>query len=420
MKRTEIKRRPLADTVLASLEPEEKEYREAYGSDRLYFAVIPSGKKRWDMRYKKPATDKWAWMGLGSYPDVSAKQARAKAAAVMALLDKGIDPVVEREAERGRKREANANWLRTAAEAWYEKKAIDGRAEKTLASIRYCLDNDILPAIGDKPIKDVSRADCAKIQKAIEARGAYNTAEKARTWLNQIFGWAIAHGLCENNPASNLRDIAGVAPKEKQYPHLLEADLPEFLRALRESPSGPQARTAAWMVVRTASRPGMVRFAEWDQFDFKARLWSVPAEIMKMNRDHLVPLPEVVVAELEELRKLTGRSRYLFPSSGYACPVISDGTINKVFATVGYKGRMTGHGSRHTAKTLLSEHGWPDHWSEVQLAHKKEGLREVYDKAAYLERRRTMMQWYSDYLDALEMGMTDAKREALTARVLRQ
>ncbi|WGK60484.1 integrase arm-type DNA-binding domain-containing protein [Halopseudomonas sp. SMJS2] len=417
MKRSEIKRRPLADTVLASLEPEQKEYREAYGVDRLYFAVSPSGRKRWDMRYKKPGADTWSWLGLGSYPDVSAKKARVEAVKVLDLLDRGIDPVAEKAAARDAKKQAVANSFRNSAEAWYQKKIDDGRAEKTLVGIRYCLDNDVLPAIGAKPITDVTRADCAKIQASIEKRGAHNTAEKARTWLNQIFGWAIAHGRTENNPASNLRDIAARAPAEKQYPHLMEAELPEFLQALRQSPSRMIALTAAWMVVRTASRPGMVRFAEWNQFDFDAKLWSVPAAIMKMSRDHLVPLPDTVVTDLLELRRLTGRGRYLFPSSGSKCPVISDATINKVFALVGYKGKMTGHGARHTCKTLLSEHGWPDAWSEMQLAHKKVGLREVYDKAAYLEQRRVMMQWYSDYIDALEAGITEEAAAELKARV---
>jgi len=419
MKRSEIKRRPLADTVLASLEPEATEYREAYGIDRLYFTVNPSGRKRWDMRYKKPGSEKWSWIGLGSYPDVSAKKARVEAGKVIALLEGGIDPVSQRQADRAAKQEASANSFRSSAESWYEKKVIDGRAEKTLTGIRICLTNDILPAIGDKVITEVTRADCAAIQSKIEKRGAHNTAEKARTWLNQIFGWAIAHGRTENNPASNLRDIATRAPKEKQYPHLLESDLPEFLASLRQSPSRPTALTAAWMVVRTASRPGMVRFAEWIQFDLEAKLWAVPADIMKMNRDHLVPLPDQVVEDLISLRRLTGRGRYVFPSAGSKCPVISDATINKAFALVGYKGKMTGHGSRHTCKTLLSEHGWPDAWSEMQLAHKKVGLREVYDKAAYLEQRRVMMQWYCDYLDAAEAGMDPEGREAFNARVLR-
>lgn len=417
MKRTEIKRRPMADTVLGALEAEATEYREKYNDDRLYFAVHPSGRKRWDFRYKKPGSKTWAWMGLGSYPGVSAKQAKEKAATVIKQLEQGIDPRATKEAERTGKTELILNPFRESAEAWYQKKIRDGRAEKTLKSYRYCLDNDILPAIGDKPITDVSRADCAKIQESIETRGAHNTSEKLRTWLNEIFGMAIARGLTENNPASNLKDIAAKAPPEQQYPHLLEPQLPKFLNAVANSPSRLKTQIASWMVLRTASRPGMVRFAEWVQFDFETRIWSVPAEIMKMSRDHLVPLPDQVIRDLLELRKLTGRSRYLFPSDGPTGTVMSDATINKNFSRVGYKGEMTGHGSRHTAKTLLSEHGWPKEWTEMQLAHKKKGLEGVYDKAAYLEPRKKMMQWYNDYLDNLQTGMSEDNKKEFRSRV---
>ena len=412
MKRTDIKRRPLADTVLASLEPEAKEYREGYGIDRIYFVVNPSGRKRWEWRYKKPATGKWSWLGLGTYPEVSAKGARAKALGFSDLIDRGIDP-----ASPSHKPAVPA--FREVAETWYDKKIRDGRAEKTLKSIRYALDNDVLPAIGKTPIDEVTRRQCADLQLSIEDRGAFNTAEKVRSWLNQIFGMALARGLCENNPASNLADIAERPPAQSQYPHLLEPDMPDFLKALRQAPSKIVAATAAWIVVRTASRPGMVRFAEWSEFDFDKKIWSVPAAKMKMNRDHIVPLADQVIADIIVLQRYTGRSRYLFPSEGVKSEVMSDATINKVFALIGYKGRMTGHGSRHTAKTLLSEHGWPDAWSEAQLAHKKVGLREVYDKAAYLEKRRVMMQWYCDYLDALEAGITPEIEESFAARVER-
>ncbi|HDZ55282.1 MAG TPA: DUF4102 domain-containing protein [Pseudomonas xinjiangensis] len=418
MKRSEIKRRPMADTVLAALEPEDKEYREKYNDDRLYFTINPSGRKRWDLRYKKPGSQTWSWLGLGSYPKVSAKQAKEEVTKIIALLDAGIDPVKEKDKSKTLEPAPVINSFRSAAEGWYQKKVDDGRAEKTLAGIRICLKNDIMPAIGDKEMTTITRADCAAIQEKIEKRGAHNTSEKARTWLNQIFGWAIAKGLTENNPASNLADIAAKAPEEKQYPHLLEAELPDFLNALRKSPSRMIALTASWMVVRTASRPGMVRFAEWTQIDFEAKLWSVPNDIMKMGRDHLVPLPDKVIEDLIELRKLTGRSRYIFPSAGDKCPVISDGTINKVFKLVGYEGKMTGHGSRHTCKTLLSEHGWPNDWSEAQLAHKKPGLKGVYDKAAYLVPRIKMMQWYSDYITALELGMKPDKQKEFQKRVV--
>ena len=416
MKRSDIKRRPLADTVLASLEPEEKEYRETYGVDRLYFVVSRSGRKRWELRFKKP-DGKWGWHGLGTYPDVTAKKAREKAQEAQKLSSNGVDPVVHKAAVRASKGAADANTFKAAADLWLEKKIKDGRAEKTLTGMRGALANDILPALGDKPLDKVTRADCAKLQASIEQRGAHNTSEKVRVWVNQIFGLAIGMGLTENNPASNLVDIAERAPEETQYPHLMENELPEFLRTLRKSQSVTIVKAAAWLTVFTASRPGMVRWAEWTELDLEKRLWNVPATKMKMKRDHVVPLPTQAIEIIQDLHRLTGKSRYLFPSTGEKVPVISDGTINKCFALIGYKGRMTGHGTRHTSSTLLSEHGWPENWVDAHLAHKKPGLKGVYDKAVYLPQRQKMVQWYADYLDALEASLTKDLSEALAERL---
>ena len=129
----------------------------------------------------------------------------------------------------------------------------------------------------------------------------------------------------------------------------------------------------------TASRPGMTRWAGWTDFDLDAAVWSVSAAKMKMDRDIMIPLPTQAVSALRDLHELTGRSRYLFPGNGQANPVISENTINKVFALVGYKGRLVGHGTRHTASTLLREHGWEKDHIEMQLAHKEGGISGVYN-----------------------------------------
>ena len=229
MKRSDIKRPPLADTVLASLEPEQKEYREAYGVDRLYFVVSVKGNKRWEFRYKR-ADGKWSWVGLGAYPDVSAKRVRQK---------------------------------------------------------------------------------------------AFNVAKKTGGWVKQIFSQAIASGLCENNPASELLAIAAPAPKTEQHPHLLEHDLPEFMNAMKKSRSRVIARTAAWLTIRTASRPGMVRYAEWRDIDLETGTWTVPAAKMKMSRDQIVPLPTQAVAALQELHEFIGRHQLVFPGIGKVNPVTS-------------------------------------------------------------------------------------------------
>lgn len=417
MKRTDIKRRPLADTVLASLEPEAKEYRETYGVDRIYFVVSPNGRKRWELRYKK-ANGKWSFMGLGGYPEVSAKKAREKAGQAITLIDQGVDPVEKKVSDVEHAAKSLHTTFRAAAESWYDKKSKEGLAEGTLGKVRTYLDKDILPALGDKQLDEITRRDCAALQQSFERRDAHNVAKKARGWLNKIFSFAIASGLTENNPASELLVVAAPAPATQQYPHLLEPELPEFMRAMRRSTSRLIARTAAWMTLWTASRPGMVRYAEWADIDLEAGLWSISGEKMKMRRDHVVPLCTQLVAALRELSELTGRSKWLFPGIGSSTPVISENTIGKVFASAGYKGRLVGHGTRHTASTLLREHEWHKDFVEAQLAHKEAGVSGVYNKAAYLRQRRRMMQWYADFLDALEAGMTEEHREQFKRRAL--
>lgn len=417
LKRSDIKRRPLADTVLSSLEPESKEYRETYGIDRIYFVVSANGRKRWEFRYKRIADGKWSWLGLGGYPEISAKRAREKAAEAIALIESGVEPANQKQAAKKAQEAAAETLFRSVATAWLEKKEKGGRAESTLDKIRTYLEKDIFPALGDMQVYDITRRQCANLLASIEARSAFNVAKKTRGWLKEIFSQAIAKGMMEYNPASELLAIAAEAPKTKQYPHLLEPELPDFLRAMHRTTSRLIARTAAWLTIWTASRPGMVRWAEWPDIDLDGGVWSVSAEKMKMDRDILIPLPAQAVAALRELQELTGRSRYLFPGIGQKTDVISENTINKVFAGIGYKGRLVGHGTRHTASTLLREHEWTKDHIEMQLAHKEGGISGVYNKAKYLPQRRHMMQWYADYLDALRGGLTDQQRTEFAAKV---
>nr|WP_238543892.1 tyrosine-type recombinase/integrase [Pseudomonas sp. GM21] len=416
MKRSEIKRRPLADTTLASLEPEATTYREL-DSPGLYFRVKPNGTKSWELRYKK-SDGKWSWHGLGGYPDLPGTLARKKANEAKQLIAHGTDPVQHKIEQREAKEIASANTFAAAAEYWYQRKAQDGRAASTLRLMRGYLDNDVLPALGSKLLTEITRRDCADLQERIEARGAMNTRDKIRVALRQIFSQAIARGLCEYNPASELGSIAKPTPKAKQYPHLLEPELPSFLQALRRSTSRTPARVATWLVLWTASRPGMVRHAEWNEINFADALWCIPAAKMKTRRDHVTPLSRQALDALRELHRMTGRGRYLFPGIGAKQPVISENTINLTLNKVGYKGRLVGHGSRHTASTLLREHRWDKDLVEAQLAHKEQGMAGLYNNAEYVVLRRTMLQWYADFLGALETGITPDQIENFNRAVI--
>ena len=394
MKRVNIKRRPLADSVLVALEAETKDYQER-DSEGLYFRVKTNGGKSWVLRYKRPC-GKWAWKGLGGFPGVSGKLARERAKEMLSKVQDGADLA---EIPKGEKPKVT---FREAGETWYKRKVSAGRVAGSLKQYRLYLEKDIYPVLGDMALDSISRADCAKVQAGLEARNAFGIAPKIRRWINQIFSLAIGQGRCEMNPASELRHIAHEGYQETPHPHLLEPELHSFLQALRESSSKWITLVLTRLVLRTACRPGMARFAEWSEFDLAKALWTVPATKMKMRRDHVIPLASQSVEELIELKEYTGVNRYVFPGNGPINPTMSENTINKCLRLVGYKGKLVGHGSRHTASTLLREHGWPKDYVELQLAHVEGGVAGVYNQAQYLEQRRKMMQWYADYLDALE------------------
>jgi integrase len=405
---------PLTALQVKASKPTDKQYTLG-DSSGLALLVQPNGRKYWHFRYTylgRPAR-----VSLGVYPSISLQEARERAAECRKLLKDDINPGAKRRNDKQQQREAGLNTFRRATEYWYQFKADSGRSHATLKKIRDYLDKDLLPALGEMQLEHITRADCAKLQASIEKRGAFNVADKARTWLKQIFSQAIARGLCEHNPASELHAIALVPPPPEHYPHLRESELPEFLQALSKTTSRLPSRIASWMAILTASRPGMVRYATWDEIDFEEGTWTIPAERMKMRRDYVSPLPHQLIAMLIKLHQCTGRSRYLFPGSGEKRPVISENTINLVFAKIGYKGRMVSHGVRHTASTLLREHGWLKDHVESQLAHVEGGIAGEYNQALYLTQRRIMMQWYADYLDALRVGITASLRDQFDTRV---
>ena len=219
--------------------------------------------------------------------------------------------------------------------------------------MRGYLDNDILPELGKFPVRQITPKQCADLQHKIELSQSLDKSKKVRQALNQIFRYAIGRGICDNNPASELRYIATRRGSKTPFPHLLEPELPDFLKALECSSARTQTLIATKMTLLTASRPGMVVKAEWTHLNLDQALWVVPDGNMKNRKQHIVPLSTQLVDLLRELKAITGRSRYLFPCIGPKNPTMPTDSINKMLRGIGYTGRLTGHGSRHTASTLL-------------------------------------------------------------------
>lgn len=366
----------------------------------LNLQVNPDRHRYWIFRYRFAGRARR--ISLGPYPKVALQQARLLALDCRKDLSQGIDPGLRRRQQRQRLKLDDTLLFQNVAGHWYQSKVRAGRARSTLQGMELALKKDILPLLGHLSVQAIRRADCLKVQSQIEARGALNIAGKVRVYLREIFSQAVARGLCDVNPATELRSIAQPLPQACHHPYLLEAELPAFLQALSLSPSRFISTTAAWMTLWTASRPGMVRFARWDEIDFDKALWTIPAHRMKMRSEHRMPLCTQLVTLLQRLYQLTGRQEFLFPGSGPKHPTLSANTITEAFQLIGYKGKMVGHGARHTASTLLREHMWPRDMVEAQLAHREKGVAGEYNHAIYLKYRAQMMQWYADYLDALK------------------
>lgn len=255
--------------------------------------------------------------------------------------------------------------------------------------------------MGKRPVAEILPLEMLDVLRLIEKRGSLEKLRKVRQFCNQIFRYAIATGRATINPASELTGTL-TAPKTNHFPHLTAEELPAFLTKLAKYHGSPITRIATNLLLLTAVRTIELRAAEWSEFDFDNALWTIPENRMKMRRKHIVPLSNQVVALLQELRAMTGHYQLVFPGRCNINKPMSEASINMVLKRIGYDGKATGHGFRHTMSTILHEQGFNSAWIELQLAHvDKNSIRGTYNHALYLDNRRAMMQWYADYIDCL-------------------
>ncbi|HEL9749548.1 TPA: tyrosine-type recombinase/integrase [Klebsiella pneumoniae] len=380
--------------------PKDKPYKLSDGGG-LYLLVNPNGSRYWRLKYRVAGKEKL--LALGVYPDVTLAEARQKRADAKKVLAAGGDPGQEKQEEKQAKEQAVANSFERLAMEWHTHKSTswsEGYAEHLLMYLK----KDIFPFIGQKAITDISQVEMLNVLRKMEQRGVLDKLKKTRQACRQIFTYAIITGRAEHNPVS---DLAGAlkSPKQQHYPHLLVDQIPDFLRALSEYSGSTITRNATRLLMLTGIRTIELRASEWVDIDFDKDIWNIPAERMKMRRPHLVPLSRQVRELLEEIHQLTGRGKYVFPGRNDAGKPMSEASINQVIKRIGYDGKATGHGFRHTMSTILHEQGYNTAWIETQLAHvDKNSIRGTYNHAQYLDGRREMLQWYADYMQALENG----------------
>lgn len=392
----------LTDLQIRNAKAKSRPYKLAAGKG-LCLVVMPDGAKYWRYRYRFAGREKM--MSLGVYPVVTLKDAEARTDPARTLLKQGTDPLEDR---RERKLALRLNAERTfghAASLWIEHNSPRWKPA-TIEKVRQYLDKDLLPPLGKRPLANITPPELGVVVERIEARKALNVAKKTRQWLDAIFRFAIAKGLTTENPAAHLSTVAAHNPDGTQnHAHLSLDELPDFLQKLDSYEGSPLTKGAALLALWTANRPGVTRTLRWSEIDLDAALWTIPKgrDGMKRGYSHVTPLPVQAVALLRNLHRMTGHLEYVFVGRNDPRKPMSDGTVNSMFKRIGYGGKQTAHGFRHLVSTALNESGFDADWIERQLAHgDPDEIRGTYNKAHYLDQRRTMMQEWADALDRMK------------------
>ena len=400
------------DTKLRNAKAQSKNYRIAIG-DNTYLDVMTTGRKVWRMRYNKPDSKKPAIYTIGEYPDIKQVEARQAAQEAKKLIKQGIDPTEYRIQERQRIEQnkqveirAKADSFESVARAWHKHRneTLKKWKENHANRIIHLLELNVFPSIGALPIGDITAPKLLEVVQVIIDRGSLEIAKKVNRYINAVMRFAVIRKLIRHNEADNLRDEIPTA-KARHNPHLTIETLPAFLRALENDQSmGEVVKIAIQLTMHTLCRTGEIRFSRWSEFDLEAGLWTIPADRMKMKQTHSIPLSRQVLALLERLKAFTGQYDYLCVTRGFNHPMSENAMLYALYR-MDYGGRLTIHGLRGTASTILNDAGCRGEVIEAALAHKeRNAIRGAYNHAQYLEERRTMLQWYSDHLDALKMG----------------
>lgn len=387
---------PLNDRQIKNAKPSEKQYKLSDGHS-LYVLIKPNGGKYW--RFDYTIDGKRKTLSIGTYPTISLAEARQAAEDARRLVANGQSPSEAKQQEKQIKQAAMLHTFEYLAMQWHRANAHRWKqihADRIISEMQ----KDVFPFLGQKQIDDISVADIKVLIERIAGRGANVTAEKVRQWIQAVYNYAAMLEITDRNPAAPLRGFLAKGGN-RHMPALPHEEVAEFYRRLSMANMYPQNRLAVMLVMLVFVRSTELRGGEWSEIDWQAKTWAIPASRMKRPHMHTVPLSDWAIELLRELHGLTGQGRYMFPSRINADGYISEGTLNNIINSLGYKGQATPHGFRSLASSLLNEKGFNPDAIERQLAHiEGNKIRAAYNRAEYIEERKTMMQWYSDWLKA--------------------
>ncbi|OBU11681.1 tyrosine-type recombinase/integrase [Morganella psychrotolerans] len=379
---------------IEAAKPKEKSYRLS-DSGGLFLFISKGGGKIWRFRYRKDGKEQTHV--IGAYPEISLIEARKLHASAKSILAAGG----ELEVKTPELPEKNITTFEIVFREWYEfkKEVWSDRYRKEMLSM---FDDDVLPIIGNEDIASMDPLRVVDVIRHFENRGAMERASKARRRCGEVFRYAVITGRSKYNPAPDLVD-AERGYRKSHYPFLTKEQIPAFNKALSAFSGSIISKTATQVLQYTALRTKELRSMQWSDIDLKNRVITISPEVMKNRKPHIVPMSDQVVALMEHIKPITeGISHLVFPGRNDKKKPISENAVLMVIRQIGFDGIASGHGFRHQFSTLLNENGFDRDLIERQLAHvDRNVIRGIYNHAEYLDQRRSMMQWFADYVDEI-------------------
>ena len=392
----------LTDTAIRTAKPRNKPYKMA-DEKGMFLYVTPTGGKLWRLKYRFDGKEKL--FSLGTYPDISLKEARTGRDEARKLHAGKIDPSENRKVQKRARVAQTANSFEVIAREWFSKYRAGWSVSHSERTLRR-LENDVFPWIGGRPIAEITAQEILDVLRRIEGRGTLDTAHRAHQNCSQVFRYAVATGRAGRDPTPDLR---GALPAAKSG-HFAAITEPTEVGALLRAIDGFKGTFIVQCALRLAPmlfvRPGELRQARWREFDLEKYEWKY--QVTKTKTDHLVPLASQAVKILRELHALSGHTEFVFPGARSNGRAMSDAAVNAALRRMGYdtQNEMTGHGFRAMARTILhQEMGISPEIIEHQLAHRvPDTLGTAYNRTKFIKERRMMMQQWADYLDKLKAG----------------
>lgn len=384
----------LTDAQIRKIKPLEKKKR--YSDEKgLYLEVTPAGGKFWRLKYRFNSRE--STLTIGSYPEISLAQARRSRDEARIQLYQNIDPNAVKY-QRLQQIDKSTLFKSLALEWMEDRKTVI--KEATYLRDLSVFEKDLFPSLGNLPIDQIKGKDVLACAKKIEERGAQEMAKRSIPLAGCIFRFAIRKGIIEHDPTPHLQE----ALKPRKVKHMARLDIsefPPFLERMDRYHGNILVKTALQLMTLTFVRTAELINMEWNEIDFENQLWRIPAYKMKMALPHIVPLSKQAIELIENLKPLTGNKQFVFYNHSTAKP-LSNNALLSAIRTMGYMGKMTGHGFRGLASTTLHEQGYMHDAIEIQLAHTVgNAVSQAYNHAQHMDYRIKMMQEWSDFIDSL-------------------